>query len=156
MPSANWQGTYVSDWGIYNKRAANFGASVIPVYVETGTANMKVQVTRLLGNYSSSQVGLVYRYENDQNYGFAYSGNGAIYLVEVVNGAYAISQSGVPQANWLKLSVVANGSSVKVYTDFNLIITATSNNLLNATKAGLLGSAGTGERFDDFAVYMPQ
>lgn len=150
-----WQGTNVTNWGIMYGRAANFSNTGFPVWVETDISNMDVRVTRTYGAFSLGTVGVVYRYENDNNYGFVYNSNGAVYLVEKVNGTFAHTATGTEIPIWDQMQVVANGNSVKVYLNGIERISTTTGNLLNATKAGLIGLAGTMERFEDFAVFRP-
>jgi hypothetical protein len=117
---------------------------------------MDVRATRLFGAYSTGNIGVVYRYQDDNNFGFVFVGGNLVYLVEIVNGVYALSVNGTQTSLWYELRVVANGNSVKAYCNGVQVISTTSTNLLTATKAGIIGSAGTGERFDDFSVYLPQ
>jgi hypothetical protein len=153
---SKWRGNYLNDWGISQERAYNGGNSVAPVYVETRTSNMDVRATRLFGAYSTGNIGIVYRYQDDNNYGYVFVGGNIVYLIEKVNGIYALTSNGVQTPLWYELRVMANGNSVKAYCNGVEVISATTTNLLTATKAGIVGSAGTGERFDDFAVYLPQ
>ncbi len=150
-----WLGTYINQWGIFGEKAFNGGNHIFPVYVETGMSNMDVRVTRTAGAFSSGRIGVVYRYQDDNNYGFVTTVDNLIYLVEKVNGQYALTATGVQSTLWYVLQVVANGNSVRVLCNGVQVISTTTNNLLTATKAGIIGSAGTGERFDDFTVYIP-
>jgi hypothetical protein len=150
-----WRGSNIANWGILNGRAVNFDNSNNPAWIETSTSNMDVQVSGLRGAYSLGNVGLVYRYEDDSNYGFVYTSNGIVYLVEKVNGNFALTATGTQLPIWNRLRVVANGTSVKVYLNDIERIAITTNNLLDATKAGLFGTSGTMERFDNFTVYQP-
>ncbi len=150
-----WVGTYIHQWGIAGERAFNSGNSITPIYVETGTSNMDVRVSRTYGSFSSGSVGLVYRYQDDDNYGQFYASGANVYLIEKVNGDYVIQTTGVQPSNWTLLRVVANGNSITAYCDGVQTISTTSSHLSNATKAGMVGSAGTFERFDDFTVFAP-
>ena len=151
-----WNGTSVNQWGILSGRALNTGPFSTPVWIETGSPNMDVRATRLRGNFGTGNIELVYRYQDDSNYGRIYVSNGIIYLIEIVNGSYSLVLSAnQPSPSWNELKVVANGNQVSVYCDSTQIITTASKNLTTATKAGMLGSSGTGERFDNFTVYTP-
>jgi hypothetical protein len=148
-----WHGTFVNQWGILGEKALNLGQSPNPVWLETGTSNMDVVVTRLPGAFASGNVGLVYRYVDDLNYGLAYVGSGQVYLFEYINGVITNVRTGVQPPIWSKFRIVANGNNITVYCGVSAVVTATSNNLLNGTKAGIKGTTGTGERFDDFTVF---
>jgi Concanavalin A-like lectin/glucanases superfamily len=146
-----WRGTFESQWGILGERAANLGQSGNPVWLETGTSDMDVRATKLPGGYSRGDIGIVYRYQDDNNYGWAFVGSNVVYLVEFVNGVSTLTRTGVQPQYWSYLRVVANGNLVKVYCGVDEVISTTSPNLGSATKAGLKGVLA-GQRSDDFTV----
>ena len=154
--SQKWHGTYVSQWGILSEKAFNSGQAPNPVWLEIGSANMDVRATRLNGSFSTQNIELIYRYQNDNNYGRVYVGDGGVYLIEYVDGAISIVRTGVqPAIFWADLRVVANGNQITVYCGSAQVITTTSTNLPSATKAGMRALVASGERFDDFTVYAP-
>ncbi len=148
-----WRGAFVTQWGIFGEKALNLGQTPNPVWLETGTANMDVIATRLPGAFASGNIGIVYRYIDDLNYGLAYVGTGQVYQLEYVNGEITTVRTGVQPPIWSKFRVVANGNNITVYCGLSAVVTTTSNNLLTGTKAGIKGTTGTAERFDDFTVF---
>jgi hypothetical protein len=152
--SRRWRGTLLNQWGILGEKALNLGANPNPVWLETGTENMDIRADRLVGAYSTGDIELIYRYQDDNNYGRVYVSEGNVYLIEYVSGSISMVRTGVqPAALWYFLRVVANGNEVKVYCGPQEVISTTTANLLNATKAGMKGSSEKAERFDNFAVY---
>jgi hypothetical protein len=147
-----WRGTFVSQWAVFGERAVNLGQYPNPVWLETGTANMDVRATRLLGGFSNGDISVIYRYQNDNNYGEAFVGGNVVYLVEYVDGVSSFTRTGVQPLSWQYLRVATNGSQVKVYCGVDEVISAISPNLGTATKAGLKGFL-PGKRIDDFTVY---
>jgi Concanavalin A-like lectin/glucanases superfamily len=150
--SRRWQGLLLNQWGILGEKALNLGQSPNPVWLETGTPNMDIRAERLTG-YNTGNIGLIYRYQNDSNYGYVYIGDGNVYLIEYVAGAISIVRTGVQPSLWFALRVVTNESQIKVYCGSQQVISTTSTNLPTATKAGMKGSTELGERFDNFTVY---
>jgi hypothetical protein len=150
-----WRGTYVNQWGILGEKALNLGQSIVPVWLETGTSNMDVRAIRPHGSFATGNIELVYRYIDDNNYGVAYvtNGNGFVYLVEYVGGSPIFVRTGIQPSDWYDFRVTVIGNQIKVICGVTEVISTTSPNLSNGTKAGMRGSAGTGERFDYFTVY---
>jgi hypothetical protein len=147
-----WRGLFVNQWGILSEKALNLGQNPNPVWLETGTPNMDIRAERLAG-YNTGNIGLIYRYEDDSNYGQVYVGGGNVYLIEYVSGVISMVRTGVQPSLWFILRIVANGNQIKVYCGSQEVISTTSSNLLTATKAGMKGSTEQGERFDNFVVY---
>jgi Concanavalin A-like lectin/glucanases superfamily len=150
--SRRWRGTFVNQWGILGERALNLGQTSNPVWLETGTANMDVRATKLPGGYSNGDIGIIYRYQDDSNYGWVFVGGNIVYLVEYVNGVSSFTGTGIQPPYWSYLRVVTNGNQIKVYCGVDLVISTISPNLGSATKAGLRGILA-GQRSDDFTVY---
>jgi hypothetical protein len=150
--SRRWRGTFLNQWAVFSERAVNLGQYPNPVWLETGTANMDVRATRLLGGFSNGDISIIYRYQDDNNYGEAFVGDNVVYLVEYVNGVSSFTRAGVQPQYWQYLRVMTNGSQVKVYCGVDEVISAVSPNLGTATKAGLKGFL-PGKRIDDFTVY---
>ncbi len=159
-------------WGILNGRAVflfGYGTSRATAWVDTGSADMDVRVTRRTGTYGTHQTGLSLRQEDGTNhYAVATSGGVTTTSVTVVlnlDGTLSYPEGGTfscPATAWTKLRGVFAGTTLTVYVDdlgggWTQIGQLTGmTDLSSAAGAGIAAAFGDEihqlARFDDFTV----
>lgn len=142
--------------GILNGRA--FIANAAPgKLVQTGIQDMDVRVNRLPTDYHHTA--LYVRYKDDNDYYQILAEDNAI-VVNKKEGGVATAVGYTPTTGWTTLRVVANGTTLTVYTGTGTEGTFTSQgsftctNVSGATKAGIERVAGVKTVFyyDNFLV----
>ncbi len=159
-------------FGILGGRAVFLGASGLgngfrrPAWVENGSADMDVRVTRRLATNSGTSTGLVFRLTDADNYWFVWVGADGVtgFLGSYTAGAEDNGTTIWSAGSDAQIRAVASGTTITVYTGDGSNWTQREQRTNQtkhqaATKAGIMGphsSAYTGlatfSRWDDFTV----
>lgn len=121
--------------------------------VDSGVSDGDVQVTVATQQTGGDNQGLVFRLTNGGNWWRAVNDGSNLYLEKYVNaGLSTVSFTGVTVANGDTIKVNLSGSTIKVYYNGTLKITATDSFNSTATKHGIHAQQCSEARFDSFSV----
>jgi hypothetical protein len=156
--SAAWTAV-IDTWGISSNQAYKAsGSSTGIAVVESGHGDCTVSAT-LAAGISTSNTGIVFRYQDSGNHWVLEGGNGstqAALYKKTGGGSYtsiATSAGNVHFTNGDVISVILSGSSITVKQNGTTIITTTDSAFSTATKHGLhISGNDNTARFDDFSV----
>jgi hypothetical protein len=142
----------MSTWGISSNQAYSIDtAGTDMISIETGVSNFSVSATVKF----SVNEGIIFRYADANNHLVLRINSTTLGLVKGVASVFTSigSYSFTPVVGTLyNIKAVCNGSSIQVFLDGVLRITATETANQTATQSGLRTAISTAGRFDNFLV----
>ena len=153
-------------WGILGGKAVYLEIAPGVAWVETGTANQDVRITRSISAFDNKETGIAFSVVDKDNHWQACFGTplGGIRVGYWTAGAFTpIVTTNPGSTTWTKMRVWRNGSTIRVYVDdgaggwTQIGGDITNANHSAATKAGLAcpdisGTWNSLARYDDFTV----
>lgn len=138
---------------LLNSPAGKTSIASIPGFEYTDfTAEVKINVSN--SSPANWEVGLLTRYDDDQNYYRIYFDSGNIYLKKMVDGVETTIDSNVKifsKNSWYTLKVTTSGDTFDVYID-DVLQFNTTDDAFDKGRLALLGKNSVIANFDDVAI----